>query len=183
MPNINHQPIPQCPVTPPATAAPATPVPTQGAQQAPAMEPAPPASTLQPVAKKGTAKLSLNLLDNSDKAIADWKSAGKTGHRIDLKPATNTSRLAYINALIQHVDSTPGFSRDDKVRLQTFFKDIQTKAEKFDNPLHRTQILHIFGDVLATRGITDEQLKMITDGKFTAEDYVAMVNNPSPIIF
>ena len=125
-----------------------------------------PPSRLDNVAKPpkaGTANLTLP--NDPEKAIAAFQEAAK-GTPIELKGDDAMSTLK--NML--------GYAKDnmDKGEMMNVFK--------FMGEMKRSDNAELLGESLQKNGITEEQLQLIADGKFSGQDYLAMVKAGDPSV-
>lgn len=143
-----------------ATAAPAAGAPAAAA--APAAGTAAPAATQDQGVKslkKGSAQLSLSL-DSHEAEIAAWQQA-EQGPKLTLTPESG-GQLGHVLALMKQASSaTPA----QKENLKHFFMGLQQGK----TPTDRMKFLEIFDQQLTHKGITQKQLNLILDGKFTPE--------------
>lgn len=116
-----------------------------------------------PTAQAGAAT-SLAIIEpkNSEEAIQAWRAAGKASPALDFSEANNPGEVARV--LLHHAPE------DDKGRrnLAEFMRDM----------LHADyQLLDLFTDYVQEQGLTPEQMDLIAQGEFTAQDFEYMAKD------
>ena len=137
--------------------------------------------------KKGTAQVSLG--DSPKEMMDSWVKNRSTGHKIDLTPVAEYSKNAahtkgkfnimylrdvYSNSVEK--SGKPRFNEAQKQNIRNFLKEVETNADRVNDPGMRSQLMQKMDQAICTKGITDEQMQMIADGKFDADAYIYMVN-------
>lgn len=157
-----------------------------GAAHQPAAEPAarseavPPDApalleTLNTPAAQGSAQTVLAINPDGEAALAAWQHAAK-GRSIPLQPPAGT-RQGHLGALMSYVKTTTELTSQQKTRISAFLRDFVGQGDSSS----RSQALHRLEDILRHKGITLEQLQLIGNGQFCAEDLRALIlGQPSP---
>lgn len=122
------------------------------------------------IVKQGTAQISLPKSDEAQ--VNAWIQASKSGHSIDLGDMGRSER-APVFALQDHIMSTFG---KDSIETKNAFAFIRG-VENAEGP---DAIGHM-ADRLRDKGITEEQVEMLTNGDFDPSAYVSAVENGQPV--
>lgn len=142
--------------------APAGPAPQAPADQAPK---APKDGVKTLIMKQGSADAKFSF-HNPEQEIAAWKKAGEQGTPIAI---AGESKLQVLGGLLTELKAS-GASAQELKQVQQFMKE-----------LDKTGVLENFAEMLQSKGITREQLDLITKGDFSAEAAEALIK--SPVIF
>ncbi|PKL76286.1 MAG: hypothetical protein CVV27_11045 [Candidatus Melainabacteria bacterium HGW-Melainabacteria-1] len=130
-------------------------------------------SLLAPAAK-GSAQLSLSLA--ADPAIEAWKQAAK-GNKLALN-ADPKAALSHLKALMAYVKTSETLSPTQKSQIQSFLREFPAQLSPNDK-LGQSRAIKLLNELLGKNGLTVEQLGLIADGSFKADDLIRLLrSNP-----
>ncbi|PKL76886.1 MAG: hypothetical protein CVV27_08020 [Candidatus Melainabacteria bacterium HGW-Melainabacteria-1] len=129
--------------------------------------------------KKGTAQISYT--DEPKVMMDNWVKARSTGTKIDMSPVAEfREKLTFgkekANILYLSREYSKNFTPEQQKRVQAFLKGVETNSHQIKDPVMRGQLLSKMDEAIGKKGITEEQMKLIADGKFDADAYIFMVN-------
>lgn len=126
---------------------------------------------------QGTAQL---LAVDTSSEIDAWHAARGKGSGIDFSGANQESKLGRVIFLNSEGPYSKRYSPEQRKNIESFMKEVQPLSNRL-NPSHKGDILKLLDDAIKTHGISDKQMDLIANGKFTAQSYVTMANNGDPI--
>lgn len=163
---------------PAAASGPAAPAGTTSAKPAPSEGATPTESLTQTSAKTGKATANMSLFD-SPASLKGWTAAGK-GEKIPLASSFKDGR-GTLNSLMKHVMDSPKYSSHQKENFKTFLQEFSRHTGKQLSPVNQHDHIQHAQELLARKGISENQLDMILDGSFTAEHFTTMLNEDSRV--
>jgi len=126
---------------------------------------------------QGTAQL---LAVDTGSEIEAWHSARSEGKPIDFSGANQESKLGRVIFLNAEGPYSKRYTPEQRKNIECFMKEVQPLYNRL-NASHKGDILKLMDDAIKTHGLSDKQMDLIADGKYSAQSYVTMANNGEPI--